>query len=50
MPIFENSMEKKKFIDLKKLIQSKNPTVAFRTAKDWKSGSRIIEAQEWFKF
>ncbi|MEY4522732.1 MAG: hypothetical protein RIT10_1917, partial [Bacteroidota bacterium] len=28
MLIFENSMEKKKFIDLKKLIQSKNPTVA----------------------
>ncbi len=28
MLIFENSMEKKKFIDLKKLIQSKNPTAA----------------------
>ena len=34
----------------KKLLESKNPTVAFRTAKDWKSGSRIIEAQEWFKY
>tara|TARA_R110002012_G_scaffold302199_1_gene502992 strand:- start:444 stop:689 length:246 start_codon:yes stop_codon:yes gene_type:complete len=34
----------------KKILESKNPVVAFRTSKDWKSGSRIIEAQEWFKY
>ena len=34
----------------KKILETKNPIVAFRTTKDWKKGSRIIEAQEWFKY
>lgn len=34
----------------KKILETKNPVVAFRTSKDWKTGSRIIEAQEWFKY
>tara|TARA_R110000751_G_scaffold119612_1_gene220164 strand:- start:888 stop:1169 length:282 start_codon:yes stop_codon:yes gene_type:complete len=34
----------------KKLLESKYPVTAFRTSKDWKKGSRIIEVQEWFGY
>ena len=29
-------------------VMKKNPLKQFRTAKDWKKGSRILEVKEWY--
>ena len=35
---------------LQKRVTAKNPLRQFRTSKDWKAGSRILEVKEWFKY
>ena len=35
---------------LKKTLDAKNPLREFRTAKDWKPNSRILEVKEWLKY